>query len=133
EGDIGDSLQMQAEQPIVEDLLHQHDRAIDELLLVAHECDDHSNGDRIIESESRRDIYSDDHLKPKDRVIRRFEAYCRAPQPDIRVDEIGVAIEPLSLALVLRVQELQTLNRAHALDECRVLLRLGSDDLLVAP
>src|SRR5262249_41528324 len=124
---------MQPQEPIVQDLFDQHDGAIGELLFVAHVRDDHPYGDRIVEREPCGDIHRYDHLESEDRIVYGFEAYFRPPEPDIRVDEIGVAIEPLALALVLGVEKLEALYRAHALDECRVLLGLVLYDLVVAP
>src|SRR5262245_3930067 len=124
---------MQSEHAKVENLLDQQGRAFDKLLLVAHEGKNHSDRDHIVEREPSRQIYRDDILEAEDGVVDGLEADLGASEPHVGVHEVCIAVEPLALALVLAIEQLEALHGTHGFDEGRVLLRPALYDGLIAP
>jgi hypothetical protein len=128
---VGKSFEMQAEDAVVQDFLHQHHRAIRKLCLIADEGEDHSDCHHIIERETCREVDDDDVFKSEDRIIDGLEAYLGAPEPHIRIDEICITIEPLALAFLLTIEQFQALHRTNGLDEVGIFLRLALDDRFI--
>src|SRR5262245_26591615 len=124
---------MQPEHAKIENLLDQQSRAFDELLLVAHEGKNHSHRDRIVEREPRRQVYRDDVLEAEDGVIEGLEADLGASKPHVGANEVGIAIEPLALTLVLAIEQLEALHGAHGFDEGRAFMRPALYDRFIAP
>src|SRR5262249_24332861 len=120
ERDVGQALEVQAEDAEVEHFLDQQTGPIDELLLVAHEGEDHSDRQRAVEGKSRGKIDGDYVLEAENGVVDGLEADLRPAEPHVRIHEVRVAVEPLPLALVFAVGQLQGLYRPQRLDERRV-------------
>src|SRR5262249_20477033 len=123
---------MQPEHAKIEDFLDQQGRAFDKLLLVAHEGKNHSDRDRIVEREPRRQVDRDDVLEAEDGVVEGLEADLGASKPHIGVHEVGIAIEPLALTLVLAIEQLETLHSTDGFDERRAFMRPALYDRFIA-
>jgi hypothetical protein len=65
--------------------------------------------------------------RPKNQIVDAAKGDLGSPQPDVRVDDFRVAVQPLAFPLALAVEKLQALNRSDTFDEIRALLRAGLD------
>ena len=63
--DVGQPLQVQSENAEVERLLDQQDGLLGEVLLVAHEGEDHPDRQAVAQRQAGRKIDGDDILQPK--------------------------------------------------------------------
>src|SRR5262245_38022056 len=122
--DIGEPLQVQAQNAEVDRLLDELDGLFREILLVAHEREDHADRESIAERKSCGQINRDDVLQAENNVVDRAKSDLGPAEPNIRAYDIAVAVQPLPLALVLAVENFQGLYRAHVLDKGAVLLSL---------
>ena len=98
----------------IQRLLDELHRLVGEVLLVAHEGEDHADGETVAERQPRREIDGDDGLEPEDQLVQRAEGDFGAAEADVGVRDLGVAVEPLPFALALAVEQLQALDRPHA-------------------
>src|SRR5262245_18704162 len=114
----------------VDRLLDELDGLFREILLVAHEREDHADRESIAERKSCSQINRDDVLQAENNVVDRAESDLGPAQPNIRAYDVAVAVQPLPLALVLAVENFQGLYRAHVFDEGGVLLSLCLDGRL---
>ena len=117
QGDISQALEVQFENTEIKCLFDQLDGLLDKVLFVAHEGEDHPNGQAVVQCQPSCKIDRDDVLQPKQTVIDACECNLGATKADIGAHHIGVAIEPLGLAVALAIEDLQALNRPHSLDE----------------
>src|SRR5262249_3754493 len=133
ECDVGKALEVQPEDTEIKHFLDQETRPLDELLLVTHEGEDHSDGEDVVERKSRGKIDGDHVLESENGVVDGLEADLRSTEPHVGIHEIRIAVEPLPLALVLTVGQLQGLYGPQRLDKGRVFPRLALDDGLAVP
>src|SRR5215213_8539872 len=132
ESDVRQPPKMQTEEAQVDALLHQQHGFLDEVPLVAYKGEDHAYRQHVIEREPRCQVDGQDVLDAEDQVVQSLEGDLRATQPDIRIDHLGIAVEPEPFPLAFTIEQLQALHRANGLDESRVLLRLALDGGLAA-
>jgi hypothetical protein len=124
EGNVAQALQMQVEDSELDCLLDQKHGLFSKILLVAHKGEDHSDRERVVECETRGQINGHNIFQTEYRVIHGLECDDRSSQPNIRVHDIGISVQPLPLPLVLPIEQLQALDRPHRFDEGRILLGL---------
>src|SRR5205823_10716699 len=114
---VSQALEMQFYDTKIERLFDQLNRLFRELLLIADECEDHADGQIVPKRQPGRKIDRDNILKAKNYVIDGREGNFRATEPDICAHHVGVAVEPLGLAVALAIEQLQALHPSQRLDE----------------
>src|SRR4029079_7653944 len=95
------------------------------MLTVSHECEHHADRQLPSEHQLGREEDDKDQLDTENEIIDRTESNFCAAQMHIGVRHFRVTVEPLSFPLAFAIEQLQTLNGAHGLDECRVFLCRG--------
>src|SRR5688500_14510676 len=119
--DVGEALQMKAQEPEFQGLFYKGNRLFGEMLLVSHESEDHPDRKMIAKHQLGCEVNGNDHFEPEDDIVNRCKCNLGPPEPHVRIRDIGITVEPLALPLALAVEQLQALNGADALDEIRIL------------
>src|SRR6266566_203706 len=104
--DVSQAFKVQFEHTKVERLFHQLDGLIREMLFVAHKGEDHSDGQAVIQSQPGGEIDRYNGFQPKQNFVDRCERYSGATEANIGADHIGIAVEPLGLAVTFPVEDL---------------------------
>src|SRR5262249_10630764 len=101
QGDIRQALEVQFENTEIKrhfDPLHGF---VDRVLFVADESEDNPDGQTVAERQPGGEIDRDDVLQPEKAVVDARECNPGATEADSGAYHIGVAIEPLGLAVAL--------------------------------
>src|SRR4051812_38124771 len=125
--DIRQTLDMQLQYSEIECRLYQRDRLVHEGLLVGHDRENHP--DRKLSGQRHRNRKIDRHdvFEAEDRFVQAAEQDLRAADPHRGIDDPGIAVQPLALALVFAIEYFERLHRAQGLDQCRVFQGLAAD------
>src|SRR5215208_103615 len=101
---------MKAENAELQGLLNELNGFFREVLSVAHEGKDHSDGESIRQREPSRKINGDNHLKTKDQIVDGGKGDLGPPQTNVGICNVSVTIKPLPFPFALTVEKLETLD-----------------------
>src|SRR5688572_29089896 len=103
------------------------------MLAVSHQSEQHADCELSGENELGGQENDKDQFDTEDQIVDRAERDLGTAEAHVSIRDLGVAIEPLALALALAIKQFQALDGTDGLDERRALLCGGLNRCLRAP
>src|SRR5215217_4468554 len=101
---------MKFKQTQIESLFNQEHGFLSKVLLVAHKSKDHADCKSVFKRKPCGEIHRYNDFYSKDEVIDALKRNSYTSETCVRSYNIGIAVEPLALALALTIEQFYALH-----------------------